>query len=164
MSVATDDRSPERRASDERIAAEPRLAPLDLPPDTPSMPMESHIWPLGAVQRKARLIHTEFTPEERDRWQRAVEEEQKARADNLARLPRLQAALEEDNISGQLRRAIVAGSVTLPQLASRAAVLVEALDDFMVGDAPLDSDALARVAAVLGYELTPVSASEPTHE
>lgn len=115
-------------------------------------------------ERKARSIYTEFTSEERERWQRAVEEEQKAQADNLARLPRLQAALEEDNISGQLRRAIVAGGVTLPQLAKQAAVPVEALDDFMAGDAPLDSDALARVAAVLGYELTPVSASEPTHE
>lgn len=108
-------------------------------------------------ERTARSIHTEFTPEERERWQRAVEEEQKARGDNLARLPRLQAALEEDNISGQLRRAIVAGGITIPQLADQAAVSVEALDDFMAGEKPLDSDSLARVAAILGYELTPVS-------
>ena len=110
-------------------------------------------------ERNARSVHTQFTPEERERWQRAVEEEQNARADNLARLPRLQTALEEDNVKGQLRRAIVAGGLTLPQLAERAALSVEALDDFMAGDRPLDSDALARVAAVLGYGLTPVTAS-----
>ena len=114
--------------------------------------------------RKARSIHTEFTPEQRERWERAVEEEQRGRAENVARLPRLRAALEEDNISGQLRRAIVAGGLSLPQLAKQAAVPVETLDDFMAGDAPLDSDALARVAAVLGYELTPVSISEASQE
>ena len=108
-------------------------------------------------ERKSRSVHTQFTPEERDRWQHAVEEELNARADNLARLPRLRAALEEDNVSGQLRRAIVAGAMPLPVPASRAAVPVRVLDDFMAGDAPLDSDALARIATVLGYELTPVS-------
>ena len=38
-----DGRSPDRKARDERIAAEPPMAPLDLPPDTPSLPVEAHL-------------------------------------------------------------------------------------------------------------------------
>jgi hypothetical protein len=38
-----DTRSPERRARDERIAAEPPLAPLDLPADAPASPLEDHL-------------------------------------------------------------------------------------------------------------------------
>jgi hypothetical protein len=35
-----DKRSPGRRARDEQIAAEPPMAPLELPPDAPSSPVE----------------------------------------------------------------------------------------------------------------------------
>jgi hypothetical protein len=38
-----DTRSPERRARDEQIAAEPPLAPLDLPADAPASPLEDHL-------------------------------------------------------------------------------------------------------------------------
>lgn len=37
-----DPRSPERRARDERIAAEPPLAPPELPPDAQPLSMEAH--------------------------------------------------------------------------------------------------------------------------
>jgi hypothetical protein len=36
-----DQRSQGRRVKDERIAAEPEIAPLDLPPDAPSSPVEA---------------------------------------------------------------------------------------------------------------------------
>jgi hypothetical protein len=38
-----DQRSPARREQDERIAAEPPLAPLELPPDATPLPMEAHL-------------------------------------------------------------------------------------------------------------------------
>jgi hypothetical protein len=38
-----DTRSPERRAQDEQIAAEPQLAPLDLPPDAAPSSVEAHL-------------------------------------------------------------------------------------------------------------------------
>lgn len=38
-----DQRSPERRARDERIAAEPGLPPLDLPPGTAPEPVDRHL-------------------------------------------------------------------------------------------------------------------------
>ncbi len=39
----TDQRTPERRALDEQIAAEPQLAPLDLPPDATSLSVEAYL-------------------------------------------------------------------------------------------------------------------------
>jgi hypothetical protein len=42
------ERSPERRARDEQIAAEPQLTPLQVPPDANPSPVESHL----AHQRK----------------------------------------------------------------------------------------------------------------
>ncbi len=38
-----DKRSPERRARDEQIVAEPQIAPLELPFDAPTSPVENHI-------------------------------------------------------------------------------------------------------------------------
>jgi len=38
-----DTRDPGRRARDEQIAAEPQLAPLELPPGAPSSPVEAHL-------------------------------------------------------------------------------------------------------------------------
>lgn len=38
-----DQRSGERRAQDERIAAEPQMAPLELPPDAIPWPVEAHL-------------------------------------------------------------------------------------------------------------------------
>jgi hypothetical protein len=43
-----DTRSPHRRARDEQIAAEPPLAPLDLPADAATAPLEVH---LGRLRR-----------------------------------------------------------------------------------------------------------------
>jgi hypothetical protein len=38
-----DNRSPGRRARDEQIAAEPQMAPPELPSDAPSAPVETHV-------------------------------------------------------------------------------------------------------------------------
>jgi hypothetical protein len=38
-----DQRSPGRRTRDEQIAAEPQLAPLELPPDAPASAVEAHL-------------------------------------------------------------------------------------------------------------------------
>ncbi len=48
MTIAgTDSRSPERRVRDEQIAAEPQMAPLDLPPDAVPSSVEAHLGRLG---------------------------------------------------------------------------------------------------------------------
>lgn len=48
-----DSRSPGRNALDERIAAEPPLAPLELPSDAVSSPVEEH---LARVPRRALAV------------------------------------------------------------------------------------------------------------
>jgi hypothetical protein len=40
---AADNRSPERRARDEQLAAEPCLPPPQLPPDATASPVEAHL-------------------------------------------------------------------------------------------------------------------------
>ena len=40
-----DQRSPGRKAQDEQIAAEPPMAPLELPSDAPSSPVEAYLGP-----------------------------------------------------------------------------------------------------------------------
>lgn len=42
-SPALDERSPERRQRDEQLAREPQLAPLDLPANAPSSPVEAQL-------------------------------------------------------------------------------------------------------------------------
>lgn len=41
--LTPDNRSAERLARDEQLAAEPPLPPLDLPPGTTPLPMEAHL-------------------------------------------------------------------------------------------------------------------------
>jgi hypothetical protein len=48
-----DQRSPGRRARDELIAAEPQLAPPELPPDATTSPMEAH---LGRLHRRPLAV------------------------------------------------------------------------------------------------------------
>ncbi len=38
-----DQRSAARRLRDEQVSAQPQLAPLELPPDAPALPVESHL-------------------------------------------------------------------------------------------------------------------------
>ena len=40
---SSDERSPERRAQDARIAAEPQMPPPDLPSDAQAAPLETHL-------------------------------------------------------------------------------------------------------------------------
>ncbi len=39
----SDDPSPERRARDEQIVAEPQMPPLELPPEASATPVETHL-------------------------------------------------------------------------------------------------------------------------
>jgi hypothetical protein len=52
-SPGIDQRSAQRRAQDEQIAQEPPLAPLDLPPDAVSSPVEAHS---GRLQRRPLAV------------------------------------------------------------------------------------------------------------
>lgn len=104
---------------------------------------------------------SKYTPEQIEemtrRWDRGIEQEQAARHANLARDKRFWAAMQEQNFSGQLRRALFDSGIDPAEIARRADVPLTELADFQAGDAPLDSDAVGRLLRVLNYELTPAS-------
>ena len=95
----------------------------------------------------------EFTPELRERWLRAVEEEERARPANSRGALRTFAAIEEQTFSGELRRAIIASGIHIQEVAERAQVPFDALNAFMGGDAPLDSEAINRIVQTVGGHL-----------
>jgi hypothetical protein len=58
-----DNRSPSRRAQDEQIAAEPKLPPTELPPDSAGAPVEDKL----ARHRRRNIEHPSMPPNEQFR-------------------------------------------------------------------------------------------------
>lgn len=78
--------------------------------------------------------------------------------ENVARAQRSLAAIQEESLSGELRRAIVAAvhhGTSVRHVAEQAGVPFEILNAFMGGNATLDSEQFSRVAAVLDCHLVP---------
>ena len=73
--------------------------------------------------------------------------------EHLAELDRLRAAMEEPGLSGELRRAIAASRLGIYAIAEQSSTPLDALNAFMSGEAPLDTDAATRIAAVLDCHL-----------
>ncbi|MGD9855466.1 MAG: hypothetical protein AB7U20_11020 [Planctomycetaceae bacterium] len=97
-----------------------------------------------------RSFRMEFTPEQRAEWERAVTEEEADRPANMARLKRMDGAIAEESLSGEVRRAIRDARRPYITLAAEVGVTPQQLLDFRSGDAPLSSDALDRLIDVLG--------------
>lgn len=100
-------------------------------------------------KHEIRRSHRTLTEEERQRRQRAFEEEEQAIPENIARLQRCRAATAEQTTSGELRRAIASCGLRMHDLAERAGVSAETIDDFMCGDAPLDFESIRRICITL---------------
>lgn len=66
-------------------------------------------------------------------------------------------AASEETFSGHLRQAIHRGPLPLTVLMQRTGIDKNALVAFLRGDAPLPSDAIDRIAAVLGLALQPTA-------
>ena len=97
-----------------------------------------------------RSFRMEFTAEQRAEWKQAVAEEEAARSANIARMERIDAAAAEETLSGEVRRAIRDARRPFAVLADEIGITTQQLLDFRSGDAPLPSDALDRLVAVLG--------------
>jgi hypothetical protein len=95
-----------------------------------------------------------LTPEQLERLRAAQQQEQADRPQAVEQYHRLSVAAEEQSLSGALRRAIHRGDLPLPVLAERANVAVMKISEFLGGEAPLASDEMDRIAAVLGYRFT----------
>ena len=101
-------------------------------------------------------VHGTLPPEEVQRLQSLRKQVEAERPEIIERARQRAAAAAEDTFSGELRRAIAASPMRMAEVASQAGVAVEQLARFLNGEAPLDSDAIDRIAALLNYRLTPV--------
>jgi transcriptional regulator with XRE-family HTH domain len=63
-------------------------------------------------------------------------------------------AQEEATLSGELRRAVHASTISLAEIARQAGVTPVHLDEFLTGERTLRSDVLDRLAGALGFELS----------
>jgi len=110
-----------------------------------------------------RRIHVELTPEQREAWRQAAEEEQANKEETIARFHRMQAAEKEPGFLGDLRRAINASGHRTIKLPEEIGVEARLLGDFRTGEADLPADAIARLVDVLHLRLMqeiPASQSE----
>ena len=100
-----------------------------------------------------RRVHLRFTPEQRNAWQAAVEEELAAKDENIAHLRKVRAAAEQPGFFGDLRRAIVLSRRPAGELAHQIGVEPGLFSDFQAGEADLPSAALDRLVETLDLRL-----------
>jgi hypothetical protein len=98
-----------------------------------------------------RRITRELTLEEQERLRRNRELIAAELPELIRRNQLRKEAADEATLSGELRRAVHAGSMSVPELAERIGISPTALDEFLTGERTLRSDVLDRLAAVLGY-------------
>lgn len=98
-----------------------------------------------------------FTPSQIDelkqRWRHAVNAADAEMPAIVDRDKQLWAALDEQTLSGELRRFIFESRLNTSQIAERANVPLAALNGFLHGDASLDSEGLSRIAHLLDCHL-----------
>lgn len=76
------------------------------------------------------------TPEEAEQHRQRVERATAALPEFLARAERRARAIQEQSVSGQLRRAVSNSGLVYEELAARSGVDIYLLADFMTGDTP----------------------------
>jgi len=103
----------------------------------------------------AQRVTRELTAEEQAQLCRHREQIAAELPDLVARDRMRSEARAEATLSGELRRAIHASTLSLTVIAERAGVPPLTLDDFLTGERTLRSDVLDRLAAILGYALQP---------
>ena len=89
----------------------------------------------------------------KQRRQRAVKNAEAEKPAILERDKKLWAALEEQTLSGELRRAIFESELNTGEISERSNVPLEELNGFLYGEALLDSEAFSRIAQVLDCHL-----------
>jgi hypothetical protein len=102
------------------------------------------------TDNQPQRIYRQFTPEERARWEQARDEALAMRPQLIEKGRRLREASQEPTFSGALRTAIHQSPKPLPVIASEAGMDVLQLDEFLMGERTLRSDAIDRLIQVLG--------------
>lgn len=104
------------------------------------------------IKRTMRTL----TPEESARLKELAEKTEAERPLIDEKFRRIELAAAETTFSGQLRRAIHGihrHGLSLPEFLSRSDMTWDVLERFLLGEAPLPSDAIERIADVLNLEL-----------
>lgn len=89
----------------------------------------------------------------KQRWRRAVKNAEAEKPAIVERDKKLWAALEEQTLSGELRRAIFESPLSTAELSERSNVPLNDLNGFLYGETLLDSEAFSRIAQVLDCHL-----------
>jgi hypothetical protein len=89
----------------------------------------------------------------KQRWRRAVKNAEAERPAVIERDKKLRAALEEQTLSGELRRAIFESALNTGEISEQSNVSLEELNGFLYGERVLDSEAFSRIAQVLDCHL-----------
>jgi hypothetical protein len=107
-------------------------------------------------QREAKRVSRELTAGEEERLTAYRAQVARELPDLVLRDQMRKDAREEPTLSGELRRAIHASSLSLTEIAAQAGMTPIVLDDFLTGERTLRSDVLDRLASVLGCALSRV--------
>lgn len=105
---------------------------------------------------ESRRISRGLTAEEAERVRRLREKIAAELPELTARDQLRKEAREETTLSGGLRRAIHGSPLSLTEIAAQIGIAPLLLDEFLTGERTLRSDSLDRLAALLGYGVTPV--------
>jgi hypothetical protein len=109
---------------------------------------------------RERVIH-KTTPEEVAEIDRLAALAEQDGPDMLRRAQLKAVAANEPSFAGKVRRAIMAMSVSYPELARTAGVDLVTFDNFCCGTVELPLPVFERVARKLGLDLVESSAMEP---
>jgi hypothetical protein len=100
-----------------------------------------------------RRVLLSFTPEQRDEWWAAVQQELTGKEENVDRFRKIQAAAQQPGFFGDVRRAILLSRRQIDKLAQEIGVDASLLSDFQAADAELPAGTLDRLLDLLGLRL-----------
>jgi hypothetical protein len=108
----------------------------------------------------AKRTYVELSDEKRAQIQRAQAQVKEELPELAIRLRMANKAAEERTFSGALRRAIHASGFHLNYIADHASTTPLILDEFLTGEATLQSDVIDRLVALLNFKLVTSQMSE----
>ncbi len=109
-------------------------------------------------ERQPRRTTRELTAAEQVRLQQLRDQIAAELPEMTARDQLRKEARAEATPSGDLRRTIHSSPLSLSAIARQARIDPIMLDEFLTGERTLRSDVMDRLAAILGYDLTPARA------
>ena len=104
-----------------------------------------------------------MSPEEKEDWKRTCAIVEAEMPDIVRRRDMALAARQEPSLMGRLRDAVQTSDFSLNKIADETGVTLIELSEFLTGESSLPCPVLDQLAALLGYELTPVPTETTAH-